>query len=261
MAAESYKSFTLITGASGGLGAEFAQLCAAEGRNLILVARRGDRLKALAKKLGRDITVHIIVQDLAEHGAAQKVYSRVRRLRATVDQLINNAGVGDYGEFSRTVIARQQQIIDLNITALTQLTHLFLPDMIKRKHGRILNIGSTASFVPVPRFSVYAASKSYVLSFSEALSIELKGSGVTVTCLCPGPTKTGFGRTARVDSRHPLTRTKTSAASVARFGYRAMLAGTVVTVYGRKNRLLVNVLRRFASRAATRRRMARYGAS
>jgi short-subunit dehydrogenase len=252
---QAYKTFTLITGASGGLGAEFARLCAADGHNLILVARRGDKLRELAASLGDDITIHIIVQDLSEHGAAEKVYKKVRRLRAIVDQLINNAGFGDYAPLGKAMPARQEHMIGVNVTTLTLLTSLFLPSMIKQKHGRILNVGSIVSFIPYPNMSVYAASKSYVLSFSEALSEELRGSGVTVTCLCPGATSTGFARAAHLAPSSRIARSKISAATVARAGYRAMLAGTPIVVHGTANRLFAAFVIRILPRAMMRRAM------
>jgi len=252
MAAQNYKTFTLITGASGGFGAEFARICAADGRNLILVARHSDKLAALAKELGNDITVHCIVQDLSEHGAAEKVYQRIRRLRARVDQLINNAGSGDYTAFNRAVAARQEHMIALNITALTLLTNLLLPDMVKAKRGRILNVGSIASFTPLPYMSVYGASKAFVLSFSQALSAELRSTGVTVTCLCPGSAKTGFGRAARVGGNNPIARSRVMPYSVAHFGYKAMLDGTPVAVYGFKAKLFAGLVTRLLPRAAIR---------
>lgn len=252
-----HKTFTLITGASGGFGAEFARLCAADGRNLILVARHGDKLSKLAVELGGDITIHTITQDLSEHGAAEKVYKRVRRLRAQVDQVINNAGSGDYASFERANAVRQERMIAVNITALTLLTNLFLPDMVAAKHGRILNVSSVSGFVPLPRMSVYAASKAFVLSFSEALSAELRGTGVTVTCLCPGAVKTGFARTARVSGNHPLARATVAPQKIARYGYQAMLAGTPVALPGVRTKVFVTAVK-FLPRAALRRIMAAY---
>lgn len=254
-----YKTFTLITGASNGFGAEFAKLCAADGRNLILVARHGDKLAKLAAELSGDSTIHLIVQDLSEHGAAQKVYKRIRRLRARVDQVINNAGVGDYAPFDRANTERQEHMITLNITSVTLLTNLLLPDMVTAKRGRILNVGSVVSFVPLPHMSVYAASKAFMLSFSEALSIELRGTGITVTCLCPGATKTGFSRAARVGGNHPIARSRAMPATVARVGYRAMLTGVPIVIPGLKNKLFVAFVK-FLPRAVVRRMMIRYGA-
>lgn len=245
------KTYTLITGASGGFGAEFARLCAADGRNLVLIARSGDKLRGLADELKGDITIHVIAQDLSEVGAAQKVYKKLRQLRVDIDQLINNAGSGDFAPLARAVAARQEKMINVNITSLTILTNLLLPGMIKRGRGRILNVGSVASFIPLPNMSVYAASKAFVRSFSQALSAELHGSGVTVTCLCPGPAKTGFARSARLSSTHPISRSRTSAASVASYGYRAMLAGAPVAIPGLRTRFLI-ACARFFPRATAR---------
>jgi len=233
------KTFTLITGASGGLGAEFARLCAADGRNLVLIARNSEKLRQLAAELKGDITIHVIAQDLSESGAAQKVYKRLQQLRVDVDQLINDAGFGDYAPLARASVARQESMIGLNITTLTLLTALILPGMIKRGRGRIMNVGSVASFVPIPNMSVYAASKAYVLSLSEALAEEVRDTGVSVTCLCPGPTKTGFARDAHLASNHPIAQSKVKASSVAAYGYQAMLAGTRIAIPGARQRILL----------------------
>ncbi len=253
-----HKTFTLITGASGGFGAELARLCAEDGRNLILVARQGDKLAELAAELKRHVTVHVIVQDLAEHGAAQKVYKRIRNLRLTVDQLINNAGSGDFAPLIKANPTRQESMIALNITALTLLTNLLLPDMVKHRRGRILNVASVAAFVPLPQMSVYGASKAFVLSFSEALSAELRGSGVTVTCLCPGAAKTGFSRAARLSSTHPIASSRVTARSIAAFGYSAMMAGLPIAVPGLKNKLFIQLVTRLLPRAVTRTLMLRF---
>lgn len=245
------KAYTLITGASSGFGAEFARLCAADGRNLVLVARSGDKLRALADELKGDSTIHIIIQDLSEPDAAQKIHRKLRQLKVDVDQLINNAGSGDTAPFERAAATRQERIITLNITSLVLLTNLLLPGMIRRGRGRILNVGSVLSFMPYPTMSVYAASKAFVLSFSEALSTELRGSSVTVTCLCPGPAKTGFARNARIGSTHPAARSRVSARSVATTGYRAMLAGTPIAIPGAGNRLLITLVK-FLPRGLTR---------
>lgn len=254
----SAKTFTLITGASGGFGAEFARLCATEGRNLILVARSSGKLERLAQELGGDIAIHTITQDLSEPGAAQKLYQQIRKRRLIVDQLINNAGSGDFAPLAKGNPTRQERMIELNITSLTLLTTLLLPAMIQRKQGRIMNVGSVASFVPVPSMSVYGASKSYVLSFSEALSAELRGTGVTVTCLCPGPTKTSFSRTARLPGSHPISRSRRSASSVAQFGYRAMCDGVLLAVPGLQNQFFIG-LAKLLPRAIVRRMMLAYG--
>lgn len=253
----SAKTFTLITGASGGFGAEFARLCAAEGRNLILVARSSGKLERLASEVGSDVAIHVIPQDLSEPGAAQKVYQQIRRQRLIVDQLINNAGSGDFAPLAKANPTRQERMIALNVTSLTMLTTLLLPAMVQRGQGRIMNVGSTVSFAPMPFMSVYGASKSYVLSFSEALSAELRGTGVTVTCLCPGPAKTGFSRSARLTGSHPISRSNVSPASVASFGYRAMSDGLALAVPGVRNQLFVSLIK-FFPRALIRRIMLAY---
>lgn len=253
----SAKTFTLITGASGGFGAEFARLCAAEGRNLIVVARSSGKLERLAQEIGKDVDVRVIAQDLSEPDAAQKIYQHIRRQRLIVDQLINNAGSGDFAPIIKANPGRQERMIALNITSLTMLTTLLLPAMVQRKQGRIMNVGSVASFVPVPFMSVYGASKSYVLSFSEALSAELRGTGVSVTCFCPGPSKTGFSRSARLSASHPIAQGHATAASVASFGYRAMLDGVPVAIAGVKNQLFIGFAK-YLPRAMVRWMMTTY---
>ena len=179
---------TLITGASAGLGAEFARQCAARGEALALVARRRDRLEALKAELGGD--VHIFAADLAPPGAAQSLIAELGAEGLSVGTLINNAGFGLAGKFAERPLARQSEMIDLNCRTLVELCHLVLPDMRERGRGAILNVASTAAFQPGPGAAVYFATKAYVLSFSEALHQELKGTPVRVSCLCPGPTQT-----------------------------------------------------------------------
>jgi len=181
---------TLITGASSGLGAEFARACARRGDELVLVARRRDRLEALAAEIGGQ--AEVIVADLAAPGTAATLMAEVAARGLAVDILINNAGAGITGPFADLPLDRQREMIDLNIAALVELTHLVLPAMRARRRGAILNIASTGAFQAGPRIAVYFASKAFVLSFTEALHHELKGSGVHVTALCPGPTETEF---------------------------------------------------------------------
>jgi uncharacterized protein len=187
---------TLITGASSGLGAEFARQCARRGDELVLVARRKDRLEALAEDIGGEI--HVIAVDLAAAGAPEWLLGEVEALGLTVDTLVNNAGFGLAGKFARLAPERQAEMIDLNVAALTKLTRLVLPPMLERGKGAILNVGSTGAFQAGPGFAVYFATKAYVLSFTEALHQELKGAGVKVSALCPGPTRTEFGAVAGV---------------------------------------------------------------
>jgi hypothetical protein len=184
----------LITGASGGIGAAFAQELASRQMNLVLVARSKDKLQQLASKLQEQykIQVNVIVQDLTAPEAAKSVFEAVTQKGLTIDLLINNAGFGDYGDFAERDGDRQVQMVQLNILALLDITHKFLPGMRQRRSGSIINLSSVAAFHPIPYFSVYAASKAFVLSFSEALWAENKNYGVRVLAVCPGPTDTKF---------------------------------------------------------------------
>ena len=179
---------SLITGASGGIGAELARLFAAAGFDLVLVARRKEKLDELKNELesAHKIKVSVFECDLSKDGAAQKVFAFTQEQNISVDVLVNNAGFGDWGLFAECNLEKQNQMIHLNILSLTELTRLFVPQMTERKSGRILNVASIASFMPGPKMSVYYASKAFVRSFTEALSVELKKTGVTVTALCPG---------------------------------------------------------------------------
>lgn len=183
----------LITGASSGLGAEFARQLAGRARCLILVARRAERLDLLASELARDgLTIHRVVADLASEAGAARLFEEVSALEPHVDVLINNAGLGDHGLFELGQWERVKAMLEVNVRALTQLTHQFLPLMVARRRGAILNVSSIASLLPLPQMAVYAASKAYVTSLSEALRAELRGTGVSVTALCPGPIDTEF---------------------------------------------------------------------
>lgn len=195
-------STALITGASGGIGAEFARQLAARKTNLVLVARSEDKLQQLAKELQElhKIQVDILVQDLTQPTATEAVFDAVNQKGLTIDLLINNAGFGDYGDFALTERSRQLQMIQLNILALVDLTHLFLQGMRSRGSGSIINLASIAAFQPLPYLSVYAASKAFVLSFSEALWAENKNYGVNILAVCPGPTETNFFTEAKFPS-------------------------------------------------------------
>ena len=234
-------TYTLITGASGGIGRELAVIAAHEGHNLVLVARNQEKLVGLADELEKlsGIKTHVIAADLGQAGAIKTVHNELEAKNIQIDTLINNAGFGDFGDFASTELSTQLGMIDLNVRSLTELTHLLLPDMIKHGTGRVMNLGSVASFVPGPMMSVYFASKAYVLSFSEALSEELRGSGVTVTCLCPGSTSTGFGESAHVSETHSTRTSKVTARDVAEYGWRAMVNGKPVAVHRVSNRFAV----------------------
>lgn len=198
----------LITGASEGIGRELARLYARDGYRLILVARNEARLGELADELGKQYEARsiIIKQDLAKPESARIIFEIVQQEKISVDLLINNAGFGYLGNFANSEMNIFLEMIQVNITSLTYLTHLFLPEMIDRRSGRILNVASTAAFQPGPFMSVYYASKAYVMSFTLGLREELKGTGVEVSVLCPGPTVTGFQSRARIAESHFLKR-------------------------------------------------------
>jgi short-subunit dehydrogenase len=230
----------VITGASVGIGRAFAHIFAREKYDLFLVARSQVQLDSLAAELRQSSgrTVLTISQDLSEPGASEKIFNEVSRSGLEADVLINNAGFGALGRFWE--VDRQQQLwmIQLNIEALTDLTRLFLPSMIGRRRGRILNVASTAAFQPGPLMAVYYASKAYVLSFSQAVHNETRSYGVTVTCLCPGPTKTEFAQRAGMNATKLFSSGMSmSAERVAEIGYRAMMRGKPLVIAGRLNAL------------------------
>ena len=235
----------LVTGASSGIGAELARLAAADGCNLVLVSRRQERLEALARDLSvaHGISARVITADLARPKASRKVSEELEREHLRIDVLINNAGLGLYGEFSKSDLDRQIEVLQVNVAALTELTRLLLPGMIERRRGRILNVASTAAFQPGPFMAVYYATKAYVLSFSEAIAEELDGTGVTVTALCPGPVTTEFQEIAGVDAAlfpKPLVM---EAHEVARAGWAAAKRGKRVVIPGVANRVLKETVR------------------
>lgn len=220
----------LVTGASGGLGVEFAKLLAADGYDLVIVARSGDKLAAIANQLRTEhgVAVDAIAQDLGVAGAADALFARVPRC----DVLINNAGFASNGAFERIPGERVREEITLDVLTLTELTHRYLPGMKERREGRILNVASTAGFLPGPFMAVYYACKAYVISFSEALWEELQGTGVHVTCLCPGATQTGFAARAGTADTRLFRMGAANAAAVAREGYRAMMSGKRLHIAG-----------------------------
>ena len=209
------KAVALITGASAGLGVDFARQLSAQGKQLVLVARRRDRLDALAAELGNTRAVEM---DLSEAGAADRLMADLAAHGEQADLLVNNAGFGLTGRFAELDGRRQRQMIDLNCGALIELAHAVLPAMIERKQGRILNVASTAAFQPGPGMAVYFATKAFVLSFSEALHEEVKRHGVTVSALCPGPTATEFGEVAGFGQSNLLDKVAADSASVVRAG-------------------------------------------
>ena len=240
----------LITGASGGLGKEFAIIHASKGDNLVLVARSKDKLDALKFELEKQygISVYIIGKDLSDQYAPKMVFDDLKVRKIQVDYLVNNAGFGDFGMFAESNWEKQLEMINLNVTCLTYMTRLFLPEMIRNKFGKILNVASTAAFQPGPTMSVYFATKAFVLSFSEAIANELKGTGITVTALCPGATETGFKAAASLDESNLFKGNKiASSKEVAEFGYTKMMEGKTVAIHGIVNNLMAQSVR-FAPR-------------
>lgn len=248
----------LITGASSGIGLELARCFAADGSRLILVARTTSALESLAAELRQrhGIEVQVVTADLSRPEAPAQVFAEVSRAGQGVDVLVNNAGFGLHGSFAELPLTRQLEIIQVNISALTALTGLFLPAMLQRRRGGILNVGSVAGFLPGPHMAVYFATKAYVQSFSEALHAELSGTGVSVTNLCPGSTETNFSRVARQHRTRTAPTKKMTATEVAIAGYRAFRQGKCTVVTGLHNQILVQlprVLPRTVVRRAVRR--------
>ena len=239
----------LVTGASSGIGEELARCFAKGGFDLVLVARSADKLRALADELKSVHGAQVLVQpaDLAQGGAAQSLVAALKRKHVAVDVLVNNAGVLEQGAFCEIGAARHQQLIDLNVSGLTSMLAMFLPGMRERGWGRVLNVASIAAFQPVPTLATYAATKAYVLSLTESLSEELKGTGVSISALCPGITATPMVAKA-TEANDKLTSIPAflvgSVAEVAADGYRACLRGEVITVPG-----IVNLATTLASRA------------
>jgi uncharacterized protein len=234
------KKYALITGASGGIGYDLAKMAGADGRNLILVARSAEKLNALAVELRKnnDTEVVTIAVDLSDEKGVNILLDEITSQNLQVDILVNNAGFGDFGDFSKADLSKNMEMIRLNIGALTQLTHAIMQQMLGSGKGRIMNVASIAAFLPGPGMAVYYASKAYVLSFSEALARELKGSGVTVTALCPGPTDTSFATAAGLGKSlmHRMLPPATSA-EVAKAGYKAMMKGKTIEIPGFMNKL------------------------
>lgn len=236
----------LITGASSGIGLELAKIHASQGDNLVLVSLTKSKLNDLKNELEKKhkISVHIVAKDLSLPGSAKQVYDELKKKKITIDYLINNAGFGDFGMFAEASWKRTEEMINLNVTTLTFLTHLFLKDMINRQSGRIMNVASTAAFQSGPTMSVYYATKAYVLSFSEALANEVREKGITVTALCPGATMSGFQAAANMqESKLVKGRKLPSAKSVAEFGYNAMMKGKTVAIHGVMNYIMANSVR------------------
>jgi short-subunit dehydrogenase len=235
----------LITGASFGIGMEFARVFAREGYNLVLVARSADKLRQLASELEKAHGTRslILATDLTDPGASAYVLDQTIRAGIQVDVLVNNAGFGQYGMFAENDLEECLRQIQLNVTTLTHMTRLYLPSMIQRKDGGILNVASTAAFQPGPLMAVYFATKAYVLHLSEALANEVSGTGVTVTCLCPGATATEFHKRAKATGQRLLKLGSMDAHTVAEDGYRGLMAGKPVVISGARNWLVAQSVR------------------
>lgn len=244
----------LVTGASAGLGVHFAEALAKDGHDLILVARRGDRIAALAERLIQEhgVVAHAIASDLAQPGAPAKLFAEIAARGLTVDVLVNNAGFGLRGDFAALDGARQAEMIDLNCRALIELCHLALPGMIARRSGGILNVASTAAFQPGPWMAIYYASKAFVLSFSEALHEEVKDKGIHVSALCPGATRTEFAEVADMTDSELFKRFASGPEAVIADGLAALKANKAVKVSGALNAVMAGSIR-FTPRGLARR--------
>ncbi|MBM4333382.1 MAG: SDR family oxidoreductase [Deltaproteobacteria bacterium] len=240
-------SYALVTGASSGMGYEYAKLFAKDGKNIVVLARSRDKLEGLKRDLEKEhgTKVMVLVKDLADPKAPQEVFSELEKVSINVDVLVNNAGFGVYGKFQNTDWQKEAEMIQVNIIALTQLTKLFLKKMLENKSGKILNISSGVGLIPAPWSSVYGGTKHYVLGFSNAIAHELKGTGVSVTCFCPGNTRTPFferggAEGAKMSKRRML---EMDAATAARHGYKALARGKTTAGAGLTNSFMFFVVR------------------
>jgi len=240
MSSDQTRKLALVTGASGGIGYELAVILARHGHDLVLVARRADKLAALAERLELDhgVRARVIAKDLARPEAAAEIHQTLAAEGLVVDVLVNNAGFGLLGKFAEIGVEQDVEMLQLNVESPTLLTRLLLPSMLERGSGRILNVASTAGLQPGPLMAVYYATKAYLLSLSEALANEVAGTGVTVTALCPGPTETGFSSHAGAEQSRLFTGSTMDARTVAEAGYAALMAGKPVVIPGARNRLL-----------------------
>lgn len=233
------KKTALVTGASKGIGYELAYIFAENGADLVLVARNANELENIKNDLEKkyNVAVYIIVKDLSQTGSAQEIFDELKDKQIDIDYLVNNAGFGDYGNFSETDWERYEKMIGLNAVALTHLCHLYAKDWSGRKSAKILNVCSTSAFQPGPKMAVYFATKSFVLSLSEAIGYELKEKNITVTTLCPGPTNTSFGLEAGISAQDLVKGVKSAdARDVALMGYSAMMKGKSTVIHGGLNK-------------------------
>ena len=240
MIAFNHKNYVLITGASSGIGYELAKLYANDGHNLILIARNIDRLKIVESELNKyNIEIKILNLDISKDYDIEKLFNYVEINKLNINTLINNAGIGSFGDFKDIEWGKEEALIDINIKALTRLTKYFLPKIIENKSGGLLNVASTAAFCSGPRMAAYYASKAYVLNLTEAIYEECKDTGIKVSCLCPGPVKTGFQNKAGIKKSESAKKYLMDAEDVAKVCYRDFNKGKLIIIPGVKNKLLV----------------------
>lgn len=246
------ESYALITGASSGMGYDYARLFARDGKNIVILARSQDKLEELKTDLEKQHgnKVIVMVKDLSDPKTPQEVFSELERAGINIDVLVNNAGFSVYGNFSESDWQKENEMLQVNIVALTHLTKLFLPKMLKRNSGRILNVSSIAGWGPMPRWSVYAATKAYVLSFSEAIAREVKGTGVKVTCFCPTVTQTLFFKRSNSENCLAYKRRMLlmDSETAAKQGYRALAKGKTCVIAGLASSLMIFFMGRFVPR-------------
>ncbi|MBL1212223.1 MAG: SDR family oxidoreductase [Ignavibacteriae bacterium] len=236
------ESFALVTGASSGIGKEISKQLASKGINLILISRKKNQLEELKNfiQTQNNVSVKIIAADLSIIGASEDIFDRLNKEKIKVNTLVNNAGAASYGKFTETEFEVETNLLHLNIISIVQLTKLLLPKMIEDKEGKILNIASTAAFRAGPLMATYCAAKAFVLSFSEALSQELKGTGISVTTVCPGATDTGFAKAAGMENLFYFKKMNlASAKTVAEFSINSMMNKKVVAVQGLRNKVIL----------------------
>ncbi|MEK7263486.1 MAG: SDR family oxidoreductase [Bacteroidota bacterium] len=247
------KKTALITGASGGIGYELSKLFADNGYNLVLVARDRKKLREVHTEINvkYGVEVKTIVKDLSEPLAPDEIFQELWEEKINISVLVNNAGYATFGPFTETDLDEELKMMHVNMIALAHLTKLFLPSMLDSEDGKILNVASTAAFQPGPFMAVYYATKAFVLSFTEAIANELKHSGVTVTALCPGPTKSGFQKRAHMENSKLIEGKIMDAELVAKLGYKGMMKGKTVVITGVRNKILTETIRITPRRVAT----------
>lgn len=236
----STRNYTLITGASTGIGYEIAKLFAKDKHNLILVARNENKLQAAKNELIKyNVQVKILSLDLSKNEDIQSLFNYVEINKLNVDILVNNAGIGTFGDFNEIEWEKEEALIDINIKVLTKLTKYFLPRIIECKNGGLLNVASTAAFCSGPRMAAYYASKAYVLNLTEAIYEECKDSGIKISCLCPGPVKTTFQDKAGIKKSESAKKYLMNVEEVAKVSYKDFKKGKLIIIPGMKNKLLV----------------------